>query len=88
MICRWEKEFLSNALAIIDVYSRFVLAWDLNNLLDTSNCTNVFFSAVQKYGVPEIINSDQGSQFTSKDWIEMCSSFPEMKVSMDGKGKG
>ena len=43
--------------------------------------------AILRYGTPEIINSDQGSQFTCKEWSMVCSSYSEMKVSMDGKGR-
>lgn len=73
--------------AIIDVYSRFIVGWTLNNSLDCSNCIETLKQAIDKYGVPEIINSDQGSQFTSKEWIDTCKSYPRMSVSMDGKGR-
>ena len=43
--------------------------------------------AILRYGTPEIINSDQGSQLTCKEWSMVCSSYSEMKVSMDGKGR-
>jgi putative transposase len=77
------KKGIMYLTAIIDVFSRFVLAWDFTNTIDASNCSNVFIHAVQRYGIPEIINSDQRSQFTSIDWMDMCSMFPGMKVSMD-----
>ncbi len=73
--------------AIIDVYSRFIVGWSLHNTLDASNCIEVLKSAVARYGTPEIINSDQGSQFTSKEWADACAQYPEMKVSMDGRGR-
>ena len=73
--------------AIIDVYSRYIVAWSLHNTLDASNCINVLKEAISKHGVPEIINSDQGSQFTCKEWIEACSKYPQIKISMDGKGR-
>ena len=47
----------------------------------------VLNEAILRYGTPEIINSDQGSQFTCKEWSMVCSSYSEMKVSMDGKGR-
>ena len=47
--------------AIIDVYSRFIVGWSLHNSLDTSNCIEVLKKAISRHGVPEIINSDQGS---------------------------
>lgn len=53
--------------AIIDVYSRFIVGWSLHNTLDASNCIEVLNNAIAKYGAPEIINSDQGRQFTCLD---------------------
>jgi putative transposase len=50
--------------AIIDWYSRYVLAWRLSTTLDSSFCVDALKEALQKYGRPEIFNSDQGSQFT------------------------
>lgn len=54
-------------MAIIDVYSRYIEGWSLHNTLDASNCTEVLKKAIAKYGAPEIINSDQGRQFTCMD---------------------
>lgn len=73
--------------AIIDVYSRFVVGWNLHNTLDTSNCIEALNMAVHRYGAPEILNSDQGCQFTSKEWAAACASCHGMRVSMDGKGR-
>ncbi len=73
--------------AIIDVYSRFIVGWSLHNTLDASNCIEVLKSAVARHGAPEIINSDQGCQFTSKEWADACAQYPEMKVSTDGRGR-
>ena len=64
-----QKGFLY-LTAIIDVYSRFVVGWELSNSLEAETCINVMKTAVSKYGYPEIINSDQGSQFTSAKWID------------------
>ena len=58
--------------AIIDVYSRFIVGWSLHNSLDTSHCIEVLQSAIATYGSPEIINSDQGCQFTCKAWLDTC----------------
>ena len=71
--------------AIIDLYSRFVLAWGISNSLASSACLTVAEDAIEKHGWPEIINSDQGSQFTSKEWIEFWKR--NTKISMDGKGR-
>jgi putative transposase len=72
--------------AIIDLHSRFVVGWDLHNTLEASHCVNVLENAIKRHGKPEIINSDQGSQFTCEDWISYVNR-EEIKVSMDGKGR-
>lgn len=74
-------------MAIIDVYSRYIVGWSLHNTLDTSNCINVLKSAIQANGVPKIINSDQGCQFISKEWADACAEYSDMKVSMVGRGR-
>jgi putative transposase len=72
--------------AIIDVYSRYVVGWGISNTLDAACSLNVTKEAIERYGKPEIINSDQGSQFTCNDWIEYLEK-EEIKISMDGKGR-
>ena len=72
--------------AIIDVYSRYVVGWGISNSLDASCSLNVTKEAIERYGKPEIINSDQGSQFTCHEWIELLEK-EEIKISMDGKGR-
>ena len=72
--------------AIIDVYSRYVVGWGISNSLDASCSLNVTKEAIQRYGKPEIINSDQGSQFTCHEWIELLEK-EEIRISMDGKGR-
>lgn len=72
--------------AIIDVYSRYIVGWGLHNTLEAENCKEVLERAIAEHGEPEIINSDQGNQFTSKVWEE-CFVGREIKVSMDGKGR-
>ena len=49
--------------------------------------TRTVKKAVERYGVPEIINSDQGSQFTSNEYIELIKSYETIKISMDGRGR-
>lgn len=73
--------------AIIDVYSRFIVDWSLLNSLDASYYTDVLQNAIATYGAPEIINSDQGCQFTCKAWIDAYAQHPQMMVSMDGRGR-
>jgi putative transposase len=72
--------------AIIDVYSRFVVSWDVFNSLDAENSLDVMKRAIDRYGKPEIINSDQGSQFTCALWTEYVDN-AGIKISMDGKGR-
>ena len=72
-------------VAIIDWYSRYVLSWRLSNTLDVSFCIDALEEALEK-GSPEVFNSDQGSQFTSKEFTERLLS-EEIKISMDGRGR-
>jgi len=72
--------------AIMDWYSRKVLTWELSNSLDTSFCLRALNRAVQAYGVPEIMNTDQGCQFTSDEWIT-CLKSNRITISMDGRGR-
>lgn len=72
--------------AIIDLYSRYVVGWALSNSLEGEYCLKVLRQAIADFGKPEIINSDQGSQFTCKDWVE-CLNNQDIVISMDGKGR-
>jgi putative transposase len=72
--------------AIMDVYSRKILSWGLSNSQDAKWCKQVLEKAIRSYGKPEIVNSDQGSQYTSALWID-CLETEGIKVSMDGKGR-
>jgi len=72
--------------AIIDVYSRYIVGWNLSNSLAAENCLNVLKQAILDNGKPQIINSDQGSQFTCDLWIEYLEK-ESIKISMDGKGR-
>jgi putative transposase len=73
-------------VAIIDVYSRFVVGWSVSNSMSSDWVCQVCSEAIGRYGKPEIINSDQGSQFTSQKWIELLEG-RRIRVSMDGKGR-
>jgi len=70
--------------AIIDVYSRYVVGWGLSNTLEAAASIKVLKTAISEHGKPEIVNSDQGSQFTCEEWINILKS-TEIKISMDGK---
>ena len=72
--------------AVIDWYSRYILSWRLSNSLTTEFCIEVVQEAFEKYGKPEFFNTDQGSQYTSNDFIDLLKK-NEVKISMDGKGR-
>lgn len=72
--------------AIIDLYSRYIVGWGLSNTLEAEASLSVLKQAVKEYGKPEIINSDQGSQFTCIEWVEHLNT-EDIKISMDGKGR-
>jgi len=72
--------------AVIDLYSRKVLSWQLSNTLDRSFCIEALNEAIIKYGKPEIFNTDQGSQFTSIEFTRVLSE-NNIKISMNGKGR-
>lgn len=74
-------------VAIIDVHSRFLVGWDISNTMEASWVVKTIKNAINKHGKPEIINSDQGSQFTSDDYIDYIKSLKTVKISMDGKGR-
>jgi putative transposase len=72
--------------AIIDVYSRYIVGWGLFNTLDAENSLKVLREAISAHGKPDIVNSDQGSQFTCPAWVEYLEQ-QEITISMDGKGR-
>jgi putative transposase len=73
-------------MAIIDVASRKVLAWRLSNTLTVDFCVEALEEALAKFGPPEIFNTDQGSQFTSEEWLTPLKA-AGVAISMDGKGR-
>jgi putative transposase len=73
-------------VAIMEWASRKVLSWRLSNTLDASFCLDALEEALERFGVPEIFNTDQGSQFTSDDFIDMLST-RGIRISMDGRGR-
>lgn len=72
--------------AIIDVRTRFVVGWSLSNTMTTEWCLGVLKQAVAHYGKPQIVNTDQGSQFTSDDFTGYLKN-NGIKISMDGRGR-
>jgi len=71
---------------VVDWYSRKILGWQLSNTLEAETQTEIIKRLVIKYGKPEIINSDQGSQYTSAVWVNLLKELT-IKISMDGKGR-
>lgn len=72
-------------MAVLDWHSRYVLGWDLSNTLDGSFCQEVLRQTLQR-GQPEIFNTDQGSQFTSPEFIGILEE-RKVRISMDGRGR-
>ena len=71
--------------AVIDWYSRRMLAWRLSISMNTEFCTDAVEEAITRYGTPEIFNTDQGSQFTSSAFTGLLTDHG-IRISMDGKG--
>lgn len=72
-------------VAIVDWYSRRMLAWRLSNTLTTDFCIEALEEAITRYGTPEIFNTDQDSQFTSAEFTGVLKE-NDIRISMDGKG--
>ena len=73
-------------VVVMDWYSRKVLSWRISNSLDKDFCIDALEDAIGQYGCPEIFNTDQGSQFTSVDFIKILKD-NRIKISMDGRGR-
>lgn len=72
-------------VAVMDWYSRYVLAWELSNTLHGVFCERAL-SAALELSLPEIFNTDQGSQFTAESFISILEA-KEIRISMDGRGR-
>ena len=72
-------------VAIMDWFSRYVIAWELSNTLETLFCLQALETALS-LATPEIFNTDQGSQFTSMEWTGRLQ-YAQIKISMDGRGR-
>ena len=72
-------------VAVMDWASRRILAFRLSNTMTADFCVEALEEAIARYGVPEIVNTDQGSQFTSLEFIEKLKA-SSIAISMDGKG--
>ena len=73
-------------VAVMDWHSRKVLAWRLSNTMEADFCVEAATEAIERFGAPEIFNTDQGSQFTSEDHVNLLKSHG-IKISMDGRGR-
>ena len=72
--------------AIMDLFSRFILSWDISNAMTSKWCEYVFKKCIYWYPTPVIFNTDQGSQFSSENWVSAISD-NGIRQSMDGKGR-
>jgi putative transposase len=73
-------------IAIMDWHTRKVLAWRISNTYEAEFCVEALNEAILRFGPPEIMNTDQGSQFTSFAWTDRLKQ-SGVKISMDGKGR-
>lgn len=74
--------------AIIDLYSRYVVGWSLSNTMTSDWCKQTLQGAITLHGAPEILNTDQGSQFTAYEFCDWVTHHHQgIKLSMDGKGR-
>ena len=73
-------------VAIMDWYSRRVLAWRVSNTFDSDFCVEALEDALTRHGPPEIFNTDQGAQFTSQAFTTVLKTHA-VAISMDGKGR-
>lgn len=72
--------------AIIDLYSRYIVGWQISNSMEKETQTELLASTIKKHGKPKIINSDQGSQYTCEHWVSFLKE-NSIAISMDGKGR-
>lgn len=73
-------------VCLIDVFSRKIMGWNVSTFLDTESCLEAYKNALLTGNKPEIINTDQGCQFTSEKWVEFVHKTGVL-ISMDGKGR-
>ncbi len=73
-------------MAVMDWYSRYVIAWDISNSMEAEFCCEVLRVSLDR-GKPQIFNSDQGSQFTSPLFTSILEDTPDVAISMDGRGR-
>ena len=89
--CIWLPSFARQGYAQhdperVDWHTRKVLAWRISNTLEAEFCVDALNEAIHKFGLPQIMNTDQGSQFTSFAWTDRLRR-SGVRISMDGKGR-
>ena len=72
--------------AVMDWYSRYVLAWEVSVTMEEAFCVSALESALRRHGRPQIFNTDQGSQFTGESFTSVLKD-AQVDISMDGKGR-
>lgn len=82
---RLKNEFLY-LVAIMDWYSRYIISWELSDTMSVWFCKETLQKALT-VSIPEIHNSDQGSQFTSEEYLTLLRGNPNVRISMDHKGR-
>lgn len=80
------KENWLYLVAILDWFSRYILSWELSDSLEVGFCLSALEKAL-KINLPDIHNSDQGTQFTSEPYLDILKSYPDIKISMDSRGR-
>lgn len=70
----------------LDWYSRFILSWNLSTTLERGFCLDAAHEAINVFGIPEMVNQDQGVQYTHKDYCDIWEE-KDVKISMDGRGR-
>jgi len=73
-------------VAVVDWFSRYILSWRISNSLEGSFCRECLLEALDRFGMPDIFNTDQGAQFTALEFLEILLK-REIQISMDGRGR-
>ena len=82
----WLKNDWLYLFAVLDWFFRYILAWELSDSLTADFCCQALKQALQ-IAIPDIHNSDQGSQLTASSYLNIFKACPDIKISMDGRGR-
>lgn len=85
VLCIWWRSSTGIAVPTVGALGE-VLTWQVSNTMDVGFCGDCLTAALNEYGIPEIFNTDQGSQFTRDKWIQVLQE-NSIKISMDGRGR-